>query len=266
MRTLALLALAGLAVIVPSRVGTTPAVAGPEPLPGFTTTVSLPVEHAGESRAYVLHVPDGLLGPAPLVVALHGALQSADRMRDYSRLEDLADRHGFVVAFGMGVGGSWNAGGCCRPRANDVAYLDALLDHAAAQSSFRVDPARVFLTGFSNGGMMALRYACDRAERLAAVAVVSATVLGDCAPTARLDVLAVHGETDTVVPLEGGHNAKYDVDLGALRPALQPFRDLGGHVRVRVVPGVGHGWMTDDEMSYDASVAVWDWLRDHPRV
>jgi polyhydroxybutyrate depolymerase len=261
-----------LAVVVPARIGFAPeaatASASTPGLPGHTTTVTLPVQHAGEHRSYVLHVPDGLLGPVPLVVALHGANQTAARMREYSQLERLAEEQGFALAFGMGHAGTWNAGACCRPKANDVAYLDAVLDHATdpLRSGLLVDRDRVFLTGFSNGGMMALRYACTRADRVAAVAVVAATVVSPCDPETPVAVLDVHGEVDRVVPLAGGRNSTFAVDFPAVRPALQPFRALSPEVRVRVVPGVGHAWMTYGAEGYDVSDAVWNWLRDHPRT
>lgn len=265
--------LLGLIVLASARAGFAPetATASGSPLgvglPGYTATVTLPVEHDGEARSFLLHVPDGLLGPAPLVVALHGANQTASKMRDYTKLEQLAEEQGFVVAFGSGVQGTWNAGGCCRPKADDVAYLDAVLAHVTdpVRARVAVDARRVFLTGFSNGGMMALRYACERSDVVAAVAAVSATVVAPCAPGSPVAVLDVHGEIDAVVPLAGGRNKAFAVDFPAVRPALQPFRDLGRDVRVRVVPGVGHGWMTRDTMYYDATAAVWDWLRDHPQ-
>ena len=260
------------AVVVPARIGFAPeaatASAATPGVPGYTATVTLPVQHAGEHRSYLLHVPDGLLGPAPLVVALHGAHQTAAHMAGYSRLTELADQEGFVLAYGMGLSGTWNAGTCCKPRANDVAYLDSLLAHATdpLRSRVVIDPDRVFLTGYSNGGMMALRYACSRADRVAAVAVVAATLVAPCEPGSRVAVLDVHGEVDTVVPVKGGRNDTFRVHFPAVRPALQPFRDRQSEVRVRVVAGTGHDWMSDDSVGYDASRAVWDWLRDHPRT
>src|SRR5687767_5993705 len=80
-------------------------------------TVTLPTTHTykGKRRVVVVHVPDGLLAPAPLVVALHAHSQEPKAIRAYSRLEQLADEQGFVVAFPEGAAGSWNAGACCIP-------------------------------------------------------------------------------------------------------------------------------------------------------
>lgn len=277
----------GLLLVAPARASFAPghadaatdALGRPTGVPGYTAVVDLGLQQSGRDRSYLLHVPDGLLGPAPLVVALHGANQTAAQMRDYTRLTALSDAEGFVLAFGSGVDGSWNAGECCRPKANDVAYLDALVDHATdpVRSRTVVDPDRVFFTGFSNGGMMALRYACERSDRVAAVAVVSSVVVAEpCGPREQVAVLDLHGELDRVVPLAGGRNTTFDVTFPAVRDSLQPFRRTGEDVRVRVVAGVGHGWMRPDapagaapadgpHEALDASRAVWDWLRDHPR-
>jgi poly(3-hydroxybutyrate) depolymerase len=263
--------LLALAVVVPARAGLAPeaATAGPASggTVGRTETVTLPLEHAGDARSYSLHVPAGLRGEVPVVVALHGANQTSQRMRDYSELERLADEEGFVVAFGEAVAGTWDADGCCRASANDLAYLDAVLADLRdpARLGAEVDDDRVFLTGFSNGGMMALRYACERPGVVAAVATVSAAHVSSCTPTSPVSVLDVHGEIDGVVRLRGGRNTTFAADFPAVRTSLQPFRDAGGQVRVRVVPGVGHGWMASDTMYYDATGAVWAWLRDHPR-
>lgn len=240
----------------------------PIALPGSTTTVPTTTTYDGQLRHVVLHVPDGLLAPAPLVVALHAHSQTTATIRSYSRLERLADEQGFVVAFPSGGGGSWNAGACCAPGAreqtDDVAFLDEVLTIARARA--RIDPDRVYLTGGSNGAMMAMRYACERADQVAAVAVVSASLVAPCAPTSPVSVLVLHGEKDGVVPLTGGPNPRLDVVFPPVDSSLNPFRAAGGDVRLEVVAGVGHVWMTRDQHGVDATSAVWSWLRDHPRV
>jgi poly(3-hydroxybutyrate) depolymerase len=63
---------------------------------------------------------------------------------------------------------------------------------------------RIAVTGFSDGGFFALRLACQRAERLDAVAIVAATmVYRPCRPKARLRVTAVWNENDRRVPIRG---------------------------------------------------------------
>lgn len=253
-------ALAGPQVVVPA------AALQPIAVPGSTTTIPTTQTYDGRARSVVVHVPDGLLAPAPLVIALHAHSQTPATIRGYSRLERLADEQGFVVAFPGGSGGSWNAGACCHPGRRDsvdeIAFLDEV--QAIARTRARIDPDRVYLTGSSNGAMMALRYACERADQIAAVAVVSGPLVAPCSPARAVPVLVLHGAKDKVVPLDGGPNPRLDVTFPAVERSLQPFRTAGGDGRVQVVPSAGHEWMTRDKHGVDASRAVWDWLRDHP--
>jgi polyhydroxybutyrate depolymerase len=137
---------------------------------------------------------------------------------------------------------------------------------AVAQQRAPVDPARIALTGSSNGGMMALKYACERADVVASVAVVAGPLVAPCDPGEAVDVLLLHGELDGVVPVGGGEYPPLGVVFPAVEASLAPFRAVGGDVQLRVLPGAGHGWMTVEQHGLDATTAVWEWARDHPRT
>lgn len=265
MRRAALLAAAALAALVLPSAAATGAATAAEPqrevgLPGWSGFVTTTQSVAGQPRGYWLHVPDGLLGPAPLVLALHALHQTPSTSRRATGLEALADRHGFVVAFPGGSYGSWNAGACCGrardARVDDVAFLDEVV--ASVRSRVLVDSARIGVTGFSNGAMMSLRYACERAGTVAAAAVVAGPLAVDCRAAAPVPVLALHGRADGVVPLAGGLNRQLRAAFPPLRDSLDPFRDVGSEVEVRVIDG-GHGWPRG------GTAAVWRWLSTHPR-
>jgi poly(3-hydroxybutyrate) depolymerase len=239
-----------------------------EPPAPFTGRVETTATYGGRPRAFVLHVPEALTGPAPLVVALHAHSQTPDSIRDYTALESLAEAEGFAVVFPGGAGGSWNAGGCCEPGttedSDDVAFLDEVI--ALTTDRVPIDQSRIGLTGSSNGAMMALRYACERSEVVASVAIVGGPLMAPCDLEDPVAVLALHGENDHVVPVGGGKNPGFGVTFPAVGPSLEPFRRAGGNVTVNVVRGAGHGWMTPETASFDASRAVWEWVRDHPRA
>jgi polyhydroxybutyrate depolymerase len=255
-------------VLAASVVPTVAEVIPPKGVPGSTTNVATSHSYQGKGRSFVLHIPDGLLAPAPLVVALHAHSQEPKAIRAYSRLEALADEQGFVVAFPEGASGSWNAGLCCVPgsrdQVDDLAYLDEVI--ALARTRTAIDPARIALTGGSNGAMMALRYACERPEVVASVAVVAGPLIAPCTPELPVPVLVLHGAKDKVVPLDGGRNPALGVTFPAVDPSLEPFRKAGGEVQLQVVPRAGHDWMTRGRHGVDATRAVWAWMRDHPRL
>ena len=115
--------------------------------------------------------------PLPVVVLLHGLGATAAWQSDYFLLGPLADAKGFLLALPDGTRGAgadrfWNGTDACCDfdglGVDDVRYLDALLDDVSAHH--RVDPKRVYLIGFSNGGFMAHRFACERAARVAGFA------------------------------------------------------------------------------------------------
>lgn len=236
--------------------------------PGRTVTLPTTYTYQGQRRHVVIYVPDGLLAPAPLVIALHARSQEPKTIRAYSRLEQLADEQGFVVAFPEGAAGSWNAGTCCFPASkdqlDDVAFLDEVLSIVRTQAL--IDTDRVSLTGGSNGAMMALRYACERPDVVASVAVVSGPLIAKCPLDQPVPVLVLHGARDTVVPLKGGRNAFLGVTFPPVDRSLEPFRRAKGEVRLQVVPRAGHDWMTREKHGVDATLAVWLWMRDRPRV
>ena len=113
------------------------------------------------------------------------------------------------------------------PGANDVEALERSLDQLEAAGC--VDPARVFVTGVSNGGGMTARLACDLSERLAGAASVAGGYrsLPPCRPERPLPVLEIHGTADQVVPY-GGKPPDYDGSVSALAVAVAAHRRLPG--------------------------------------
>lgn len=168
----------------------------------------------GRSRSYRLVVPDGVGEGAPLVIALHGGGGNAAQLQASLTLDALAADEGFVVAYPNGTGKSvlgksfftWNSdeeccGSAVEEGVDDVAFLDAVIDDVADAAGVDVD--RVFVFGHSNGGAMAHRYACERAERVAASASVGAPQrISACAPGRAVPFLVVHGTDDRCAPYD----------------------------------------------------------------
>lgn len=101
--------------------------------------------------------------PVPLVVVLHGRNSTPAEELVRTGLTDLAANGSAVLAYPAGIGRSWNATtGCCATAAkqhvNDVAFLQVLL--TAIEKHVPIDPSRIYLIGYSNGGRLALTAAC----------------------------------------------------------------------------------------------------------
>jgi polyhydroxybutyrate depolymerase len=197
----------------------------------------------GSPRSYLLHVPSGYRRDRsyPLVVVLHGAFATAREMEQRTGWSALADREGFVVAYpegGWGVLGllqHWNAGHCCGKAADenedDVGFVALVVQDAAR--AVPVDPARVYLTGFSNGGMLVYRAIAERTELFAAAAPLAAAHGGRSSaaaplwvtpePRGPLPVLVMHGLADANVPFAGGVSPKKGGEREYL-PAMDAVR------------------------------------------
>jgi polyhydroxybutyrate depolymerase len=174
-------------------------------------------------RHFILHIPEGynVSRPCPLVVVLHGAFSTAREMEKWSGWIRLADREGFIVIYPEGIGilgylQHWNAGHCCGKAVeddwNDVAFIEEAIDGMCRQ--YAVDKRRIYMVGFSNGGMMAYRFAAERSTKLAAVASVSGAIGSRASldqpewrlpiPERPVPVLIMHGASDDVIPFDGG--------------------------------------------------------------
>ena len=153
----------------------------------------------------VLHVGSSAKPGAPMVLGLPGAGQTARDFATYTGYSKLADRRGFSVAYPTATGSRpfWNISGSLPGKPDDVAYLREVIP-AAVQAAC-ADPARVGVTGVSNGGGMTARLACDAADLISAAAPVAGGYrsLPDCRPVRPVPILEIHGAVDHVVPYGG---------------------------------------------------------------
>ena len=175
---------------------------------------TIPLQHGGRRRSYLVHVPKAAgAGARPVVLAFHGGGGEAAGFKAYAGLDVLADREGFIVVYPNGSGVlprrllTWNAGECCgyamNQRVDDVGFAVAALDDLARRTS--VDPRRVYATGHSNGAMMAYRLGAERADRVAAIVPVAGGVSQErFAPSRHVALLAIHSVDDPRALYNGG--------------------------------------------------------------
>jgi polyhydroxybutyrate depolymerase len=163
------------------------------------------VQSGGLTRTFHLYRPEGLTGAAPLVVMLHGGYGDGAQAERAYNWDAEADTGHFLVAYPDGMDRAWNAGTCCgRPQRtgiDDVGFLTSMVTSIEQQTP--LDANRVYVTGMSNGAMMALRLGCQTVL-FAAIAPVAGTLLTDCAQAQPTSVLQIHGTADDRVPYDGG--------------------------------------------------------------
>ncbi len=150
-----------------------------------------------------------------------------------------AAKHHFLVVYPDSYDNMWNAGFCCPfaspPRSDDVAYITALVDRLAKPGW------KVFVMGFSNGGMMAYRLACQKPQLLTAIAVSGADS-EECSPKGPLPaILHFQGTADQnsgnrVWALRNGQWVNTEPS------ATARWQRLGANAKLVTVEGGGHSW------------------------
>lgn len=170
----------------------------------------------GQERFFVVRLPRAEPAPAsglPLVLVLHGGGGNADNAETMTGFTAKARQENFIVAYPEGTGRfkhallTWNAGHCCGPamqqHVDDVGFIRALIERMVTDHG--VDPKRVYVTGMSNGAMMAHRLGIELSDRIAAIAPVVGTLFGDeKKPPNAVAALMINGRLDANVPAQGG--------------------------------------------------------------
>lgn len=270
--------------------------------PAVSGTTEQVLEHDDRTRHYRVYRPAALPARPPLVVVLHGGLGTGEQAQRAYGWDALADAGGFVVAYPDGLDRAWNAGGCCgnpaRTGVDDVGFLTRMIDELVR--TVPIDRDRIYLTGMSNGAMMAYSMAC-RTSIAAAVGAVAGTLLDDCPHPSPTSVIHVHGTDDENVRYDGAPGSGVARIDGPSVPELNEFwraaddcapplstiddrvttlrascRD-GRAVDLVTVAGAGHRW-PGAELSplerldpnsrpdaFDATRLIWDFFAGHHR-
>ena len=260
----------------------------------------------GGIRTYRVYAPKSRLPKPALVLVLHGWKGSAaeiERRTKYG-FDQLADQEGFIVAYPDAASGQWHSG---HPgevaTSDDVGFLSALID--LLSKTYNIDAKRIYVTGLSNGASMSYRLACERPDRIAAIAPVSGglaqQMMPSCAATSHrpIPLFAIHGTNDPVVPFDSGelegniaywvrrNGCKTTASLTRLsdtdpsdgtRTRVETYADCaeGADVVLYAIEGGGHHWPGGDEplrlqprghvaRDFDGATTIWNFMKRHPK-
>jgi polyhydroxybutyrate depolymerase len=267
--------------------------ANADPGAGVSAVIGTPYD--GRMRTFNLYVAPRVPAtkPVPLLLVLHGLFLDPATTEATSGLDQVADSEDVAVAYPAGVDGSWNAGTCCGPssgaRVDDVGFLAHVVD--VVNTVRPIDRNRVYVAGFSNGGMMALKAACERPDVFAAAASVGGTLQTSCAGHAPVSALLVNGKADTTVPYDGSSYSRYlRTPLTPVPTAMRVLARHAGCVAVRdtssyrhttrtyrgcargsalelvTAPRLGHHWPTAKKDGVDGERLVWGFLIARTRL
>ena len=148
-------------------------------------------------RSYHVLAPDGWDGKTPLPVLLHfhGWARQGDLVVRHARIAGATRTRGVLLVAPNGLGQSWDF---WRSQTADVTFANRVLEDVARR--YPVDPARIYVSGYSFGSAMAWRYACQSGTHLAALLAISGTLpQSERCPQTPREVRHVHGLSDTVM-------------------------------------------------------------------
>ncbi len=175
-------------------------------LPRGVTELTL--DAGGAVHDVRIYVPETISSdPAPTVLDWHGLGSTGPEQAAFSGYETLAETEGFIAVHPTGIdngtgSNSWELAQFDTPDRDDLAFADALIDLLVAD--FCSDPARIYSTGMSNGGLFTSELVCNRSTRIAAAASVAGTTHAPtCEPERAVPYIAFHGTADDVVPFDG---------------------------------------------------------------
>lgn len=203
-------------------------------------TITSNIEFGGTTREYIRHVPAiyNALQPTPLVIVLHGL---GDNMQNMAQVgfHQISDTANFIVLTPQALmddltqATAWNSGAGTLgigPNLNvdDVGFISALID--STEAAYNIDPDRIYVTGFSNGGFMSNRLACEMNDRIAAIASVAGTIGGNitCNPGGVVPVCHFHGTADSNVGYDGsffGNSVAEWINFWRTNNACSPDED-----------------------------------------
>ena len=239
----------------------------------------------GASRSYIVYAPKNLGENRPLFIFCHGAGQDANYMlntqfRDSDKperkisIEAVCDTAKFVMVFPNGINNQWDIGGN-----SDINFVKALIDKMATQ--YKIDRNRVYLGGFSMGGMFTYHAMNKIPDLIAAYVPVSGYPMGGATANANvrpLPIMHIHGTADNVCGFSGvqpalnvwiKHNGcpttatvvdNYNGFNGAKLHTWAPGND-GVEVKLLELPNKGH-WVCKEPQVYTGK-EMWNFCKKY---
>ena len=157
---------------------------------------SIPV--GTSTRDMLVYAPSDIELNRPLLISLHGLNQDIAYQQNQTHWESVADDNNFVVVYPAGINNAWDLFGT-----SDIDFILAIIDEI--YNRYAIDRDRVYLSGFSMGGMMTYYAANHISDKIAAFAPVSGYLMGgpDTTNSRPIPIIHTHGTNDDVVSPDG---------------------------------------------------------------
>lgn len=257
----------------------------------------------GVTRLYIEYVPESYDGstPYPLVFVLHGLGDNAENFSGVG-FEQLSELEDFIVItpqalpasiLGFDFGNAWNSGAgvivlgspfTLNPNVKDVEFISFLIDSMA--NHYNIDLDKVYSTGFSMGGFMSNRLACELNDKIAAIGSVAGTIgTGlECTPGRAVPMIHFHGTADATIGYTAnnfGSNAQETVDFWSANNGCDAsptstnwpnsasdgitltkyvYNNCDAEVEFFKAEGAGHSWLFQPSNDITYTTQIWEFL------
>ena len=229
------------------------------------------IQVGNSTREMLVYVPNGLPDYAPLVISMHGMNQDAAYQKGMANWAAVADTAKFAVVYPEGIDKSWDIGGD-----RDTKFVEAVIEYMFEKH--HINKNRVYLSGFSMGGMFTYHAAALIADKIAAFAPISGYDMGGNASSPRaIPIIHTHGTDDDVVGYSGAR--PYLLKWVAIDKCNQtsvytkPYNgksnasmevwsnpETGVEVALLTLDGKGH-WVSMDASSVMTSCEIWNFCK-----
>lgn len=221
------------------------------------------------TRQMIVYAPSSIKKNCPLIITMHGMGQTMNDQKNQTSFQPVADANGFILVYPQSIGTTWDLNGT-----SDIDFILAIINEM--DKRYGIDRDRVYLSGFSMGGMMCYYAATKIADKIAAIAPVSGFLMsGPNAVSSRpIPIIHLHGMNDNFVPY---NNVQTHIDAWVKRngcpPAVvtNPFSDMlsikkyygpgkeGVEVIFIGVSGVDH-WYSNGTGGVVSSQEIWSFF------
>jgi uncharacterized repeat protein (TIGR02059 family) len=245
----------------------------------FCSTAQEPIQVGTATRQMIVYAPTGIEQNRPLVISMHGRGQTMYDQKNQTQFQSVAQANNFVLVFPQADGSDWQLWGD-----NDINFILAIIDQMSVR--YGIDRNRVYLSGFSMGGMMTYYAATKIADKIAGFAPVGGFLMGgpDTNSSRPIPIIHIHGADDNFVP---NSRVQECMDAWIARngcpttpvvtdpyPAVSTAKSVKkywgfGKEKVEMVSitvaGVGH-WYSDNNWSADgifSSQEIWNFCKKY---
>ena len=180
------------------------------------------IDSNGDDRSFLINLPSDTNDPVPLVFILHGLGETgalwygvASYIASQGIVTVRPESGTFLNNSGTGYVKLWNAI-LDSTRYDDVQFISDIIDYMLMNYDF-IDYSKIYVLGYSNGGYMAYRLACDLSHRITAFSSVAGNMFlddeFDCIDQSRdIPIFHVHGTEDPINSYYPGGNGVDIID------------------------------------------------------